>query len=205
MGTDVRTVSKLHLVDLAGSERVYKAGHNDEKTINEAKNINSSLFALQMCIMQLNEKAKGNKTDYVGFRNSMMTMVLRDSLGGNCNTKMVAAISGEKNNIHESLGTCRFARSVQMIQNDMKKNERVDAGVIISRLKKEVADLKAELALVKGEGMKEHLTSEDIERCNAMVNNFIKSEDPGSSLVLPDRLMIDQCFYYFRNLYKQLN
>ena len=51
MGTDVRTISKLHLVDLAGSERVYKAGHNDEKTIAEAKNINSSLFALQMCIM----------------------------------------------------------------------------------------------------------------------------------------------------------
>ena len=87
----------------------------------------------------------------------------------------------------------------------MKKNERVDAGVIISRLKKEVSDLKAELALVKGDGMKEHLTSEDIERCNAMVNNFIKSDDAGSSLVLPDRLMIDQCFYYFRNLYKQLN
>jgi len=205
MGTDVRTVSKLHLVDLAGSERVYKTGHNDEKTINEAKNINGSLFALSMCIMQLNEKAKGKKVDYVGFRNSMMTMVLRDSLGGNCNTKMVAAISGEKANIHESLGTCRFARSVQMIQNDMKKNERVDAGVIISKLKKEVSDLKAELALVKGEGMKEHLTSEDIDRCNAMVNNFIKSEDAGSSLVLPDRLMIDQCFYYFRNLYKQLN
>lgn len=44
---------------------------------------------------------------------------------------MVAAISAVKDNIHESLGTCRFARSVQMIQNDMKKNERVDAGVII--------------------------------------------------------------------------
>jgi kinesin family protein 6/9 len=80
----------------------------------------------------------------------MMTMVLRDSLGGNCNTKMVANISATKEDIHESLGTCRFARSVQMIQNDMKKNERVDAGVIIAKLKKEVADLKAELALVKG-------------------------------------------------------
>ena len=206
MGTDVRTISKLHLVDLAGSERVYKAGHTDEKTVTEAKNINGSLFALQMCIMQLNEKAKGKSTnEHVGFRNSMMTMVLRDSLGGNCNTKMVAAISGEKGNIHESLGTCRFARSVQLIQNDMKKNERVDAGVIIQRLKKEVNDLKAELALVKGDNMKEHLTTEDISRCNVMVNNFIKSDEAGSSLVLPDRLMIDQCFYYFRTLYKQMS
>ena len=131
LGTDTRTISKLHLVDLAGSERVYKAGHNDEKTIGEAKNINSSLFALSMCIKQLNEKARGDKEQYIGFRNSMMTMVLRDSLGGNCNTKMVAAISALKDDIHESLGTCRFARSVQLIQNDMKKNERVDAGVII--------------------------------------------------------------------------
>ena len=86
----------------------------------------------------------------------------------------------------------------------MKKNERVDAGVIISRLKKEVSDLKAELALVKGEGMKESLTGEDIERCNVMVNNFIRSDDPGQTLVLPDRLMINQCFYQFRTLYKAL-
>ena len=155
-----------------------------------------------MCIMQINEKAKAVRPDhFVGFRNSMMTMVLRDSLGGNCNTKMVAAISALKDDIHESLGTCRFARSVQLIQNDMKKNERVDAGVIISRLKKEVADLKAELALVKGEGMKDSLTTEDIDRCNVMVNNFIKSDDTSQTLVLPDRLMINQCFYHFRNLY----
>ena len=91
-----------------------------------------------------------------------------------------------------------------MIQNDMKKNERVDAGVIISRLKKEVSDLKAELALVKGEGMKENLTGEDIERCNVMVNNFIRTDDPGQTIVMPDRLMINQCFYHFRTLYKQI-
>lgn len=92
-----------------------------------------------------------------------------------------------------------------MIQNDMKKNERVDAGVIILRLKKEVSDLKAELSLVKGEGAKDSLTSEDIERCNGMVNNFIRTNDDGQALVLPDRLMINQCFYYFRTLYQNLS
>ena len=132
-----------------------------------------------------------------------MTMILRDSLGGNCNTKMIATISALKEDIYESLGTCRFARSVQMVQNDMKKNERVDAGVIIARLKKEVADLKAELKLVKGGDQKENLTAEDIDRCNHMVTHFIKSDDPSATLVLPDRLMINQCFYHFRNLYHQ--
>ena len=90
-----------------------------------------------------------------------------------------------------------------MVQNDMKKNERVDAGVIIAKLKKEVADLKAELALVKGGDQKEILNAEDIDRCNHMVQNFIKADDPTATLVLPDRLMINQCFYHFRNLYAQ--
>jgi kinesin family protein 6/9 len=88
-----------------------------------------------------------------------------------------------------------------MIQNDMKKNEQVDAGVVIVKLKKEVKELKAELNLIKGGNQKEVLTSEDIERCNTMVNNFIRNESDAASMVLPDRLMINQCFYYFRSLY----
>ena len=52
---------------------------------------------------------------YVPYRNSMMTMVLRDSLGGNCKTKMVATLSPNKEDLYESLSTCRFARSVSLI------------------------------------------------------------------------------------------
>lgn len=79
-----------------------------------------------------------------------MTMVLRDSLGGNCKTKMIATVSAQTEDIYESLSTCRFARSVSLIQNKMTRNERVDPGVIIQRLKKEVAELKAELAMARG-------------------------------------------------------
>ena len=111
LGTDVKRVSKLHLVDLSGSERVHKSGVNDDKTIQESKFINSSLFHLQMVIMNLNKKAKGEDV-HVPFRNSMMTMMLRDSLGGNCRTKMIATVSALKEDMCESLGTCRFARSV---------------------------------------------------------------------------------------------
>ena len=157
---------------------------------------------LQLVIISLNKKAKGDSSMHVPFRNSIMTMILRDSLGGNCNTKMIATISALEEDIHESLGTCRFARSVSLVQNDMKKNERVEPGLIISRLKKEVADLKAELAMAKGGKQKESLTGEDVERCNLMVNNFIKSSD--EPMVMPDRLMINQCFYHFKNLYHNL-
>ena len=150
MGEDVKTVSKLHLVDLSGSERQSQTGI-DGKTLKEACAINGSLMNLSQVIQALNKKAKtGDANMYIPFRYSMMTMVLRDSLGGNCRTKMIATVSAENEDLYESLSTCRFARSVSLIQNKITRNERVDPGVIIQRLKKEVAELKAELAMAKG-------------------------------------------------------
>lgn len=64
--------------------------------------------------------------------------------------------------------------------------------------------MKAELAIVKGGEQKEHLTAEDIERCNIAVKDFIDSTDMSKSLVMPDRLMINQCFYHFKSLFKNL-
>ena len=204
MGEDVKTVSKLHLVDLSGSERPKETGI-DGKVFKEAININGSLLCLSNVIIALNNKAKRpHENIYVPFRGNMMTMVLRDSLGGNCKTKMIATLSADTCDLYESLSTCRFARNVSMIQNKVMRNERVDPGVIIQRLKKEVAELKAELAMAKGGEQKEHLTSEDIERCNLMVKDFIDSGDVAKTLVLPDRLMINQCFYHFKTLYKTL-
>jgi kinesin family protein 6/9 len=103
----------LHLVDLSGSERVHQTGI-DGKTLNEAKHINLSLHFLEQVITCLNKKSKGEQT-HIPYRNSMMTMVLRDSLGGNCKTKMIATISGHKDDVAESLSTCRFARRVSKI------------------------------------------------------------------------------------------
>lgn len=68
-----------------------------------------------------------------------MTLVLRDSLGGNCKTKMVATISGEEGDIDESISTCKFAMRCAMIKNYVLKNESVDPAVIIERLKRENA------------------------------------------------------------------
>jgi len=58
--------------------------------------------------------------------------------------------------------------------------------------------------MAKGGEQKDHLTAEDIERCNLMVKDFIDTSDPGKTLVLPDRLMINQCFYHFKSLFKNL-
>ena len=104
-GTDRVKRSKLHLVDLAGSERVAKT-NSSGSVLNEAKHINSSLFYLEMVIVALYEKAtKGRQ--HIPYRNSMMTSVLRDSLGGNCKTIMIATINPEASHTEESLSTCK--------------------------------------------------------------------------------------------------
>jgi len=88
-GSDLVTRSKLNLVDLAGSERVHKT-HSDGQTLREAKCINCSLFFLEMVIVALHEKENGKERTHIPYRNSMMTSVLRDSLGGNCESLFVA-------------------------------------------------------------------------------------------------------------------
>jgi len=147
-GSDVKTVSRLHLVDLSGSERIGKTGV-DGILQKEARYINLSLHFLEHVIICLNKKAKGEDV-HIPYRDSLMTMVLRDSLGGNCKTRMIATVSAEEPNIDESISTCRFAQRVALIKNEVTKNEAVDPALIIDRLKKENAELRAELALLKG-------------------------------------------------------
>jgi len=91
-GSAVVKKSKLNLVDLAGSERVGKTGVK-EKLLQEAVAINSALFYLEQVIVALGEKAQGKGRTHIPYRNSMMTSCLRDSLGGNCKTSMVATIA----------------------------------------------------------------------------------------------------------------
>lgn len=66
-----------------------------------------------------------------------MTLVLRDSLGGNCMTRMIATVSLENKNVLESLSTLKFAQRVAMIKNSAIRNESVDPAVVINRLKRE--------------------------------------------------------------------
>lgn len=107
--------SKLSLVDLAGSERVYKTDP-DTKIKREASYINKSLSYLEQVIIALYEKEQGSRA-HVPFRNSMMTSVLRDSLGGNSHTVMIANLSLALENEDETFSTSRFAVRCQKLVN----------------------------------------------------------------------------------------
>jgi kinesin family protein 6/9 len=131
-------------------------------------------------------------------------MVLRDSLGGNCKTKMIATINPSASDLYESLSTCRFSERVAKIKNDAQKNQVADPAIIIQRLKKENAELKAEIALLKGGNQKDHLEPEDIDECRKLVDEFIASKDPSATIPLADKLKINQCFYHFKHIYLDL-
>lgn len=84
---------------------------------------------------------------HIPYRNSLMTMVLRDSLGGNCATTMVANVSPAPEFLDESISTCRFAQRVAMVANTVGVNQETDPALVIRRLRHEVRDLKAQLRL----------------------------------------------------------
>ncbi|NXF16006.1 KIF6 protein, partial [Rhodinocichla rosea] len=188
--------SKLHLVDLAGSERVAKTGIGGH-LLTEAKYINLSLHYLEQVIIALAEKNRS----HIPYRNSMMTSVLRDSLGGNCMTTMIAMLAMDKRNIDESISTCRFAQRVALIKNEAVLNEEIDPRLMIIQLKKEIQDLKDELALVTGKQRTSELSQEELLQLDELIETFLKDNDPDSSLdVGADMRKIKYCFVHMKQI-----
>uniref|UniRef100_A0A663LLN6 Kinesin-like protein n=1 Tax=Athene cunicularia TaxID=194338 RepID=A0A663LLN6_ATHCN len=184
--------SKLHLVDLAGSERVAKTGVGGH-LLTEAKYINLSLHYLEQVIIALAEKNRS----HIPYRNSMMTSVLRDSLGGNCMTTMIATLSIDKRNIDESISTCRFAQRVALIKNEAVLNEEIDPRLV--RLKKEIQELKDELALVTGKQRTSELSQEELLQLDELIEAFLEDNEPDSILdVGADMRKIKYCFIHLK-------
>uniref|UniRef100_A0A3P8YWR8 Kinesin-like protein n=1 Tax=Esox lucius TaxID=8010 RepID=A0A3P8YWR8_ESOLU len=189
-GSAIVRRSKLHLVDLAGSERVGKTGVGGQ-LLTEAKYINLSLHYLEQVILALSEK----KRTHIPYRNSMMTSVLRDSLGGNCMTTMIATVSVDRRNVDESISTCRFAQRVALIRNEALLNEELDPALVIVRLKREIQSLKEELSMVTGVQRGDQLSQEEIHSLEELVKVFLDDADPEVTLALgPDMRKIHYCF-----------
>lgn len=130
---------KLNLVDLAGSERQSKTQATGQR-LEEAKKINLSLSALGNVISAL--VAGGKK--HVPYRDSKLTRLLQDSLGGNTKTLMIAAISPADYNFDETLGTLKYASRAKMIQNKPTVNED-PKDAMLKQLSEELKLLKAQL------------------------------------------------------------
>ncbi|XP_041360770.1 kinesin-like protein KIF13A isoform X2 [Gigantopelta aegis] len=138
-------VSKLSLVDLAGSERAQKTGAVGER-LKEGSNINKSLTTLGLVISALADRSGSkNKGKFVPYRDSVLTWLLKDNLGGNSKTVMVATISPAADNYEETLSTLRYADRAKRIVNHAVVNEDPNAR-IIRELREEVEALRSQLS-----------------------------------------------------------
>ncbi|XP_065501079.1 kinesin-like protein KIF19 [Caloenas nicobarica] len=146
MGKEVR-IGKLFMVDLAGSERAAQT-QNRGKRMKEGAHINRSLLALGNCINALSEK-KGSRAQFVNFRDSKLTRLLKDSLGGNSRTVMIAHISPASTSFEESRMTLIYAYRAKNIKTQVKCNlQNVSYPIdqytsIIADLHRDIEHLKA--------------------------------------------------------------
>jgi len=116
--------AKFHFVDLAGSERAKKTGASGA-TLKEGININKSLLVLGNVISALSDK-----TAFVPYRDSKLTRILQDSLGGNSRTSMIACVSPAESNFDETLNTLNYASRARKIQNKPKVNRDPNSALI---------------------------------------------------------------------------
>jgi len=125
--SDEFMVAKFHFVDLAGSERAKKTGAVGA-TLKEGININKSLLVLGNVISALSEE--GKKNNFVPYRDSKLTRILQDSLGGNSRTSMIACVSPAESNFDETLNTLNYASRARKIKNKPKVNRDPNSALI---------------------------------------------------------------------------
>ncbi|KAI0306556.1 kinesin [Multifurca ochricompacta] len=154
--TGAQKTGNLYLVDLAGSEKVGKTGASGQ-TLEEAKKINKSLSALGMVINALTEKAK-----HIPYRDSKLTRILQESLGGNSRTTLIINCSPASFNEAETLSTLRFGIRAKSIKNTARVNAELSplelktllqkAQISNASYQKQIAALEAELAIWRAGG-----------------------------------------------------
>ncbi|KAF4419293.1 kinesin family member 1 13 14 [Fusarium acutatum] len=144
---EMEKVAKISLVDLAGSERATSTGATGAR-LKEGAEINRSLSTLGRVIAALADLSTGGKkkkgTGQVPYRDSVLTWLLKDSLGGNSMTAMIAAVSPADINFDETLSTLRYADSAKRIKNHAVVNEDANARMI-RELKEELSLLRSKL------------------------------------------------------------
>ncbi|XP_043467056.1 kinesin heavy chain-like [Leptopilina heterotoma] len=171
IGSNRCSRAKMHLVDLAGSERVYKCAITGT-ILTEAKHINLSLHYLEQVIVCLGQQ----NANHIPYRNSLLTAILRDSLGGNCLTTMLATLSLSIHNLEETVSTCRFAQRVALVENDVNLSMQHDVNSENTLLKMENLQLKKQIEILKNQLTPRELNAEDKEYLDKSLEEFLEND-----------------------------
>uniref|UniRef100_A0A8D0GFF4 Kinesin motor domain-containing protein n=1 Tax=Sphenodon punctatus TaxID=8508 RepID=A0A8D0GFF4_SPHPU len=139
-GEELVKIGKLNLVDLAGSENIGRSGAVDKRA-REAGNINQSLLTLGRVITALVER-----TPHIPYRESKLTRILQDSLGGRTKTSIIATVSPASVNLEETLSTLEYAHRAKNIMNKPEVNQKLTKKALIKEYTEEIERLKRDLA-----------------------------------------------------------
>ncbi|KAJ3144872.1 Kinesin-like protein kif9 [Irineochytrium annulatum] len=194
--------SKLNLVDLAGSERISKT-HTEGVSLKEAMYINKSLTFLEQVIIALADK----KREHIPYRQSKLTHVLRDSLGGNCNTLMIANIWGEREHVEETISTLRFATRMMCVTNTPEVNVQFDPLALIKKYERDIRELKQELAMHDSLSNRSHVQYEafgEQQRMELMKQVRAYLEDDENELEIVNLRQTREFFRQFKVLHLAL-
>ena len=167
LSADVK-VAKLSMIDLAGSERGSATSSRGMARFREGANINKSLLALGNCI---NALAEGSK--YIPYRNSKLTRLLKDSIGGNCRTVMISNVSASSMTYEDTYNTLRYADRAKKIKIKLKKNV-LSVDFQVGQYAKIVEDLKVQLSECKARVAA--LEDENAELKNQLENAELKNQ-----------------------------
>ncbi|XP_034407180.1 kinesin-like protein KIF11 [Cyclopterus lumpus] len=142
-GEELVKIGKLNLVDLAGSENIGRSGAVDKRA-REAGNINQSLLTLGRVITALVEKRP-----HVPYRESKLTRILQDSLGGRTKTSIIATVSPSSSNMEETLSTLEYASRAKNIMNKPEVNQKLTKRTLIKEYTEEIERLKRDLVATR--------------------------------------------------------
>ncbi|CAO3612981.1 unnamed protein product [Mucor hiemalis] len=157
--------SKFHFVDLAGSERLKRTNAIGDRA-KEGISINSGLLALGNVISALGDEKK--KQSHVPYRNSKLTRLLQDSLGGNSQTLMLACVSPADSNANETLSTLKYANRAKNITNRVVLNQQLSE---VDTMKQEIARLRHELKINDAFMKEVHAELDDLRAKNLALSN----------------------------------
>ncbi len=144
--TDEVSVAKLCIVDLAGCERAAVSSNRGIRMLEGGK-INRSLLALGNCINMLSDKAKASSS-FIPYRDSKLTRLLKDSLGGNTKTVMIACVSPGDNCYEETVNTLKYAERAKRINKKISKNVR-EVAAHVAEYKEIISSLRAEITTLR--------------------------------------------------------
>ncbi|KAF2875050.1 kinesin family protein-like protein [Massariosphaeria phaeospora] len=194
-------VAKISLVDLAGSERANSTGATGAR-LKEGAEINRSLSTLGRVIASLADLSEGKKKKVqVPYRDSILTWLLKDSLGGNSLTAMIAAISPADINFEETLSTLRYADSAKRIKNHAVVNEDPNARMI-RELKEELAQLRSKLS---GGGGVPGIAEEQYAPDTPLEKQMVSIAQPDGSIKKVSKAEIVEQLSQSEKLYEDLN